>query len=239
MTELLATVFVASLLGSVHCLGMCGGFVAFYSTSQGVQSPDPRAHAAYNLGRLVTYLGLGAIAGTLGAAINLAGESSGARQLAALVSGVVILTWGLALLIQASGAEWAKLGAPRWLEERLSRVLPHLMSKPPIVRASALGLASTLLPCGWLYGFAVTAAGTGSASAGAAVMGAFWLGTVPAMLSAGLSMQKLTRLIGPRLGTVMAAMFLVMGMLTIMQRGPWSSPVHAASSAPEPPHACH
>jgi hypothetical protein len=80
-------------------------------------------------------------------------------------------------------------------------------------------MASTLLPCGWLYGFAVTAAGTGQAALGAAVMTAFWLGTVPAMVGVGLGVQKLARLVGPRLGIIMPAMLVIMGIFTIASRG--------------------
>ena len=75
MWPLITSVFVASLLGSLHCAGMCGAFVAF---AVGIDDPDAarkraRLHAAYNLGRLVTYSVLGAIAGAIGGALDLAG----------------------------------------------------------------------------------------------------------------------------------------------------------------------
>ena len=44
---------VASLLGSAHCAGMCGGFVCFYSGGTGATRATLRAHAPYNGGRLV------------------------------------------------------------------------------------------------------------------------------------------------------------------------------------------
>lgn len=219
MTEILTTVFVASLLGSVHCVGMCGGFVAFYAGNEGTRSPQGWAHLAYNLGRLSTYLALGFAAGSLGAAVNLAGSVSGIREVAAIVAGVLIVAWGGAMLLQASGSSWVEMSAPQWLNRALSRVLPRLIDKPPVLRGLILGMASTLLPCGWLYGFAVTAAGTGSAATGAAVMAAFWLGTVPALLGVGLGIQKLARVVGPRLGLVMPALLVAMGVFTIASRG--------------------
>lgn len=248
MTEIFATVFVASLLGSMHCIGMCGGFVAFYAGSEGARSPQIGAHLAYNLGRLVTYVALGLGAGALGAAVNLAGSVSGIRDVAAVVAGALIVAWGGALLLQASGARWAKLPAPPWLNRLLSKVLPRLIEKPPVVRGLVLGMSSTLLPCGWLYGFAVTAAGTGSAAMGAAVMAAFWLGTVPAMLGVGMGVQKLARLVGPRLGVIMPALLVVMGIFTIANRGLAFGPVGHAAGGPadvataagtESADACH
>ncbi|MCB9646549.1 MAG: sulfite exporter TauE/SafE family protein [Deltaproteobacteria bacterium] len=225
--ELLATVFAGSLLGSLHCVGMCGGFVAFYAGSwgPGAGRRPLLPHVAYNLGRLSTYLLLGAVAGALGAAVNLAGSASGLQQAAAVVSGVLILLWGGALLLQATTR--LRLPTPRWLDDLLGKVLPSLRAKPPVVRGLILGMSSTLLPCGWLYGFAVTAAGTGTALGGAALMGAFWLGTVPALVGTGLGIQKVARWVGPKLPVLMPAMLLVLGLVTITQRGlvpTWAQP---------------
>jgi len=233
----------------MHCVGMCGGFVAFYAGTEGSRSPR-LAHAAYNFGRLATYVVLGLVAGSLGAAVNLAGHASGLGEVAAIVAGSLIVLWGGAMLLQASGSRWVRVAAPPWLNRALSRVLPRLIEKPPVLRGLILGMASTLLPCGWLYGFAVTAAGTGSAAAGATVMAAFWVGTVPAMLGVGLGMQKMARFVGPRLGILMPALLVVMGIFTIAQRGflfggapalEGADPVQAAPGGPstalESPHA--
>ena len=89
---LLGTVLVASFFGSLHCAGMCGPFVALYS---GLET-SPRArwtrHAAYHLGRLITYVALGAVAGALGSAVDLAGSAAGIARMSALVSGRLHLT---------------------------------------------------------------------------------------------------------------------------------------------------
>jgi sulfite exporter TauE/SafE len=229
--EVLATVFVGSLLGSLHCVGMCGGLVAFYAGSDGARAAQRPLlpHLAYNLGRLTAYLALGAVAGGVGAAVNLAGAAGGLREAAAMVAGGVIVLWGGALLLQATTR--FKLPTPRWLDRALGKVLPRLRAKPPVVRALVLGMSSALLPCGWLYGFAVTASGSGSALGGAVIMGAFWLGTVPALVGAGLGVQRLSRWVGPKLPVLMPAMLLVLGLLTITQRGLVPSARPAAAPA--------
>ncbi len=219
MTELMVTVVLASILGSLHCVGMCGGFVAFYASDRHEASPEWLAHAAYNLGRLVTYVALGVAAGAAGAALNVAGNASGIGHLAAFVCGGLIIGWGALLLAQASGAAWTKLAAPMWFNRLFGRWLTGLRSSPAPVRAVVLGVSSALLPCGWLYGFAVTAAGTGSATTGAVVMLAFWMGTVPAMLGVGLGARRLARALGPRLGLLMPLSLIVMGVLTVAHRG--------------------
>jgi sulfite exporter TauE/SafE len=63
---LLLTILGTSLLGSVHCAAMCGGFVCLYSGSGPARHTGAAPHVAYNAGRLVSYLLLGAIAGSVG-----------------------------------------------------------------------------------------------------------------------------------------------------------------------------
>ena len=231
--ELFLTVVTASLLGSLHCVGMCGGFVAFYSTADGKEARWT-GHLAYNLGRLLAYVALGATAGALGAALNLAGEASGLGRVAAVVCGTIIIGWGLLLLFQAAGMPWARVAAPVWLNRTLGRVLVRLRQWPTAARAGALGVSSALLPCGWLYGFAVTAAGTGSAETGALVMAAFWMGTVPAMLGTGLGAQRLAGLLGPRLGLLMPLTLVLVGALTVAQRSFIPHVAHAMAAG----HGC-
>lgn len=60
------SILIASLLGSPHCAGMCGGFAA-WSGSGGLRWSGV---AAYNLGRLITYITLGIIAGLLGKSLD-------------------------------------------------------------------------------------------------------------------------------------------------------------------------
>ena len=58
-------------------------------------------------------------------------------------------------------------------------------------RGAATGLLTTLLPCGWLYAFVITAAGTGNALAGAGLMATFWVGTLPMLTIVGIGVRKL------------------------------------------------
>ena len=76
MTAIFA-ILVASLLGSVHCAGMCGGFVCFYAAGA---RTTLATHVAYNLGRLVSYLLLGVMAGLVGMSVDRAGALSVARH---------------------------------------------------------------------------------------------------------------------------------------------------------------
>lgn len=222
--DALIPVVLASLVGSVHCAGMCGGFVAAYAGDTGARAGFT-SHLSYNLARLVTYGALGAVSGMIGSALDLAGEAAGLSRLAALMTGVSLLTLGIAKLVRRPKLITLRTSAPRGPMRWFGRLLASVHSRPKPVRAALLGLGSALLPCGWLYSFAVLAAGTGSAARGALLMAAFWLGSVPAMLGVGLSLAWLgARLqkVLPRLG---AATLLALGLTTLVVRS--SSPAFA------------
>lgn len=213
--ELLVPIAAASLLGSVHCAGMCGGFVAM--AGDGV-SGSARAvtQLTYNAGRLVSYLTLGAIAGAVGHAVDLAGRAAGVGRFAAVLSGSIMILWGLGALLETQGVP--VLRARLALPKRLTQALASLRSRPPIWRALALGLLTTLLPCGWLYAFAMSAAGTGSASNGALVMAAFWAGNAPVLLGLGVLLSAAVGRVRRHVPVLSAAVIFGIGLFTVTVR---------------------
>jgi sulfite exporter TauE/SafE len=217
MTTLLATVLVASLAGSLHCVGMCGPFVAFYAGGDASRGARRLlSHATYSAGRLAAYATLGLAAGSIGAALDLAGSLAGFQRVAAVAAGAVMIAWGVLALLRIRGVRVLPRSASStaWLQ-RAFRVVANT---PPVLRAGAVGLLSGLLPCGWLWAFLVAAAGTGSAAGGAAVMGAFWLGTVPALLAVGLGAQLLAAPLRRHVPAVTAVLLVALGIFAIVSR---------------------
>ena len=220
MTALLTTVFAASVVGSLHCVGMCGPFVAFYSGSDGSSGLRRLvSHGAYSGGRLLTYALFGLAAGSVGAALDVAGSLAGFQSIAAIVAGVTMIVWGLLALLQLRGVKIFKHGSGNGRVARLFRRGFSLVSdKPPVVRASVVGVLSGFLPCGWLWAFVVTAAGTGSALGGAAVMTAFWAGTVPALLAVGFGTQLVSAPLRRHVPAVTAVLLVALGLFAILGR---------------------
>lgn len=226
MTALFATVVSASLLGSLHCAGMCGGLVALYAAD--ARGREARAHVAYHTGRLATYAALGALAGALGGLVDHAGTLAGIAHLAAIVAGAAVALWGV---FKLAGIADERIGLPKAVSARIARFVAGVRRHPPTLRAALLGLSSALLPCGWLYAFVAVAAGTGSALAGAGVMATFWLGTVPALAVVGVSVRRLAGPIGRRLPLLSAVALIVVGLGTVWMRashrdamGTWLAP---------------
>jgi len=225
VNALVLSVLGASLLGSPHCAAMCGGFVCFFSGQPGDQ-PRPLTHAVYHAGRLIAYALLGAAAGFAGAGIDLAGQMAGLQRPAAIAAGTLLILWGLAGLASAMGIGRGASAAPAGVRRLFTAALARLAEKPPIVRALVIGLLTALLPCGWLYVFVATAAGTGSAIGGAFVMTAFWAGTVPVLAGVGALAQRAAGPLRARLPVLTAAVLVVLGVLTVAGR---FHPPHAGS----------
>ncbi|MEW5915770.1 MAG: sulfite exporter TauE/SafE family protein [Gemmatimonadota bacterium] len=210
-------VLLASLAGSVHCAGMCGPFVCVYSgLNKGSGGSLP--HVAYHGGRLTSYLVLGATAGALGAGADRLGALVGLSRAAALLAGILMVLWGTTTILQAYGIRVPWRRASRAVRSPLGAVLLRLRQHPPVVRAGATGLLTTLLPCGWLYAFVAVAAGSGNAINGVATMAFFWLGTLPALTVLGALTQRLAVRYGYRIPVAMASVVVVLGILTIAGR---------------------
>lgn len=216
----LVAVFLASLSGSLHCAGMCGPLVAFAVGAPETRSYAGRAvlQAVYHGGRLVTYSLLGAICGVLGAALDLGGSLLGLQRVAAVLAGVMMIVVGVLALLRYRGASLPHLGLPAFLQRLVVLGQRAAVGLRPLPRSLVMGLLTAWLPCGWLYAFAIVAAGAGGAAWGAAVMVAFWAGTVPALVSLGVGVQALTGALGRRLPLATALILVVLGLYTIGDR---------------------
>lgn len=216
----LTTVLFVSLFGSIHCAGMCGPLVAFAVGATEEQGVAPRLllHIGYHGGRLVTYAVIGAVCGALGAALDLGGSLVGLNRLAAVLAGAMMVVVGLLAVGKYSGMKMPRFALPRGLQKAIALGQRAAVGFRPASRALVIGLLTGFLPCGWLYAFAIVAAGTGSILMGAAVMAAFWIGTVPVLASLGVGVQALTGTLGRRLPMATALVIVGLGLYTIAAR---------------------
>lgn len=223
MIPLFSAVFVASLLGSMHCAGMCGAFLAF---AVAADDDAPRRilrrraalNAAYNGGRLITYTALGALSGLLGSAVDLGGAAVGLQRAATILAGALMVTFGILAILRARGVHLPHAPVPSFIRTFVLRGHRAVATWSPLARALAIGLLTTFLPCGWLYAFAITAAGTGDPALGALTMTAFWFGTLPVMAALGAGVQTLAGPLRRRLPLVTSLALVAVGLFTIADR---------------------
>lgn len=218
MTTLVITVLLASLLGSLHCAGMCGPFVAFAVGQPNGSTSRATLQFAYHGGRLITYTLLGAAAGAAGALIDLTSALAGVQPIAMALAGGMMIVLGLAELLRYYGHRLPSVHPPAFLVKTVQRGQRLAMTLQPTRRALVIGLLTTLLPCGWLYAFAITAAGTGQPGLGAVVMAVFWVGTLPVLMTVGVGVQAALGMFGKRLPVLCGIALVVVGLSTLMGR---------------------
>lgn len=179
------SIITIAFLGSFgHCIGMCGGIVVAYSSTKidnkFTKTKQSISHVLYSLGRVTTYTILGAIFGFVGGVVTFDNTTSGIML---LFTGFLMIIVGVSL----SG----KLKFLTNIEHSVSKSKLYqesfrtLIGSNSLISFYLLGMLNGLLPCGFVYVFAITAASTGSALWGAFVMLLFGLSTIPAMFSLG------------------------------------------------------
>lgn len=202
---------MSGLLGSAHCLGMCGPFaVAIGSVAPGWRANLGR-QACYSAGRIFTYAVLGATAAFLG--LRLAAPLASWINLPAglaIAAGIVLVVQGLlaagVLPRRAVSAAAACPGAAG---------LRGLLTARGPTEVFLAGLFTGLLPCGLLYGMLALAASTHDVLRGLTTMAAFGAGTVPAMVAAGLGGGILGSAARRRLHAVAAWCLVLTGVVSL------------------------
>ncbi len=179
------SIITIAFLGSFgHCIGMCGGIIVAYSSTKiddtWAKQKQIISHILYSMGRISTYVILGAMFGFIGGVAMFNNVANGSLL---LLAGTFMILTGLSL----SG----KIKFLTLIEHSVSksswyhRQFKALLQTKTLTSFFILGMLNGLLPCGLVYFFAVAAASTGSASYGALVMLIFGLSTVPALFSLG------------------------------------------------------
>lgn len=149
-----------------------------------------------------------------------------------------MIAWGLWTLAGLWRGAPAPAPGGAALHRAIGRLVRLLGGWPSELRALVLGVATALLPCGYLWAFVATAAATGHVANGALVMLAFWGGTTPALAGVALVARRALGPLERRLPLVTAAALVVIGLLTVAGRiGPLGSAARAAASATT--HDCH
>ena len=226
MTDLTA-VFLAGLLGSAHCVGMCGGFVALLGMGA-AQRVAPR-QAAYFTGKTMSYMAFGAVAGGAGHVL---------REALVGVGSVVGLGLGVAMVgagLSVCGVVWGRrsTGSGRFAA-RLAPVVGRLVRSERPTALVALGAVNGLLPCGLVYGMLAVAASSGSPTRGALTMAVFGMATVPALALSGALGARLRPTRRVWMQRTAGALVVAMGLLTVVRSA------EALAPAPEaPPAVCH
>lgn len=214
-------IFLVGLFGGFgHCIGMCGGFVMTYTLK--IQETDQTApsrwqaiypHLLYNSGRVLTYVILGEIFGFLGSSLGVIFALRDIQGVLQLFAGLVMVIMGfdLAGWIPASGPD-SFPGISGF--KRLVRSMFNRVNRKNIF---ILGMILGFIPCGLVYAAGAKAAATQSILGGMITMLVFGLGTFPAMVITGLTVNLISNKLRKQLYRIAAIMVILLGILAILR----------------------
>ncbi len=182
--DLLSIITIAFLGSFGHCVGRCGGIVIAYSSTTvdlgWSRTKQAVSHLLYSFGRITTYVILGVMFGYLG---GVATFSNNANGVLLIIAGIVMVLTGLSLLgkIKFLTVVEHTISTSGWYRHSFKA----LLGNQSLLSFYLLGMLNGLLPCGFVYFFAITAASTASPLWGGVVMLVFGLATIPALFSLG------------------------------------------------------
>lgn len=200
-------IFLGGLLGSSHCVGMCGGFAIAIGSKSADWRNNLLRQSTYGLGRLFTYTTIGAAAGYGGRKLVVAVNQFDVQAVLAILAGTLLISQGLRATGVTTMVASRLRRTPRSAEIPSSTdsqlvgkkpsgfKLPHCLSPGllgSLLRRSDLagpmlaGVMTGFLPCGLVYAMSALAVSSGDLMTGLLTMACFGAGTFPLMIAFGL-----------------------------------------------------
>ncbi len=225
--------FIIGVLGSLHCLGMCGPIALALSVTPGKNRYI--AIILYNIGRIITYGFFGLLFGSFGSLFIMAGL----QQFLSITAGVSLLF--LVMLSLVGNSNSITIEPLNKIMSSLKITLGYYLKKHFFSSFFIIGLLNGLLPCGLVYMAVIGAIATGSALSGSYYMMLFGLGTVPAMFLIGVFKIFIPILWRLKLLKILPVTISLVGVMLIV-RGlnigiPYLSP-EISSENPDASHCC-
>jgi len=203
-------VFLAGVLGAIHCVGMCGGLIMACGARCG---GGLRFSFLYNTGRVLSYSLLGLAMGLLGKTLVEAGLAGSFRGALPIVAGVFMILIGLELL------GYLPVGLKRFFTglfpSSVSRALLGGGLKKRSPAAFLLGMLNGLIPCGLIYAVGVKAASTADPVKGMLIMASLGAGTFLPLLFTGSLTGVMGRLRAGLLTTVSSILIIALGVKSV------------------------
>jgi len=210
---IVSTAFLVGLLGSLHCIGMCGPITLALPVFRNAPITLISSRLLYNLGRTITYTFMGGLIGLVGQGISLAG----AQQWLSIFAGILLIL--IVFIPSRFSSRFSILKPAHHFTSFIKRQFGGLLQKGTVHATFLIGLINGFLPCGLVYVALAGAFANGTVIGGMLYMIFFGLGTTPMMFVFSLAGQfisvgvrrKFTRLI-PTFIVVLGILFILRGL---------------------------
>lgn len=206
-----ALAFMTGILGSGHCIGMCGALVSGFFLKAGGENTGALPYIAYHLARVSVYCVIGILAAALGEVLVQTSLFGAAQSILQITAGVVVILFGL-----------STLGVTPWhLHCRLlpvglsRRWLFSAVHRGPAMGATMAGALNGFMPCSMTFAVALMATTMRSPVEGGLLMLAFGAGTLPAMLFVSVAFGRLGARVRGTLLKLAAISVIAMGGVTV------------------------
>ncbi|NNK82410.1 MAG: sulfite exporter TauE/SafE family protein [Flavobacteriaceae bacterium] len=226
---MLVSALVLGLLGSFHCVGMCGPIAFMLPVDRTNSYSKVFQIALYHLGRLISYSLIGLVFGLLGKGIYIFGY----QQQLSIIIGIVMI---IAVLIPYNTISKFNFSKPlfRFISKIKSALGKELKKKSPDTFLT-IGFLNGFLPCGLVYLAVFAAIASGSMVDGLLYMLAFGIGTIPLMTLTIYISRFLSGKVRNYIQRIIPIFVVIIGILFIL-RGlglgiPYISPAPATETA--------
>ena len=202
--------FMAGVLGSGHCLGMCGALVSGYFMNAG-KTKSYFPYFLYQFARIFVYTLVGFAAAALGVVMVSSGLFGKVQSVLQIVIGVVVIVLAFGIL------GWIPFqGSIRLLPMNLLRKgYSSSRTKGPLLGATIAGLLNGLMPCPLTFAMAVKATSAPSILEGGLLMLTFGVGTLPTMLFISFAFGKMSASVRGLMLKLAAFVMIAMGLNTV------------------------
>ncbi|MGG1658327.1 sulfite exporter TauE/SafE family protein [Brevibacillus sp. NRS-1366] len=202
-------ILLTGLFSAPHCMGMCGGIMSAMTFQS--RASLAQTIMAYNLGRIMTYMVVGAFMGFIGSFVNAAGTIVGLQGIANILGGLFIILW-IAKKVALPLDKWSPLELPS-----IQKLLQLLKTRSGVIPVFVSGLLLGFLPCGLTYTMHMRAAASGSVLQGASTLLFFGLGTLPALVLVGVFSFVLSKALRSKVMLIGNTLALVIGVISILR----------------------
>ena len=224
----LAPFVVLGLVGSLHCVGMCGGFAIAVASASGSRPRKLLGHQlSYTIGKAMTYAVLGLLAARAGGSVPIDGE------VLAWIAGGTLVIMGAARVARRSfhvGLTGGRLGAV--LRAGFARLYDGARALPGATGAFGVGAVTGLLPCGMSWAAVILSTSLAPATAAVGLF-LFGLATSPALATVGIGARFAATRLGTLAPRLVGPCLLLLGLLTIARSGTFASSAVVAHVLPE------
>jgi len=213
MLTIFIAAFTMGIIGSFHCVGMCGPLALSLPINSNNFQAKFFGALLYNAGRITTYATFGFIFGLIGKSLVMFGF----QQWTSIILGVAIII--LLVLPKLFPGLFKNIHVINRFFEKLRSAIGQLFFKKNQSSLYAIGLLNGLLPCGLVYIAIAAAVATGSLASSTLFMAAFGLGTLPVMWSIAffgnyisIGIRQKIRSVYPYMIALMACLLIIRGM---------------------------